>query len=300
MESGILQLATTTGMGILSIPSGAAILNFLQSDIPRYAGETLTHLRFVIVLAGLVVGVLVGMTGVGGGILLTPLLIFLGVRPTIAVGTDLFYASVTKMVGIQEHRRRRSIRWDWVLYMGMGSIPASLIASYLVHYISLKYASAEEIMHVALGVVLLFSAGITLFNEIYWKSRRRADDELQVVDPKSHAVKVILLGVLVGFMVGLTSLGSGAIVAVALVAFSGLPGASIVGTDIAHALILTSSASIAHWHFGTVDLNLAINLLIGSIPGAMVGSRMAYFVPSRPLKVGMAILVLAGGLRMFV
>jgi len=300
MESGILQFAPTTAMGILSIPSDAAILNFLQLDIQRYVGEAFHQLSYVIVLVGLVVGFLVGMTGVGGGILLTPLLIFLGVRPTIAVGTDLFYASVTKLVGIQEHRRRKSIRWDWVLYMGMGSIPASLIASYLVHYISLKYATAEEIMHVALGAVLLFSAGITLFNEIYWKSRRRAEGELQAVDPKTHARKVILLGVVVGFLVGLTSLGSGAIVAVALVAFSGLSGVSIVGTDIAHALILTSTASIAHWQFGTVDLNLAINLLIGSIPGAMAGSRLAYYVPSRPLKIGMSILVLAGGLRMFI
>ena len=246
----------------------------------------------------LVIGFLVGLTGVGGGTLMTPLLIFLGVRPTVAVGTDLFYASLTKLVGSHEHWKRGSIHWKWVLYLAIGSVPASLGASFLLHYVKLRFGSAEKLVEVSLGVVLLFSAAVTFLNEVYWKPRR-GTGVTKPLEPQDHFLKIILLGAAVGFMVGLTSLGSGAVVAVVLMAMSGLSATSVVGTDIAHALLLVSAASLAHWHFGAVDVPLAANLLIGSLPGVIVGSRMAYYMPARPLKVGMALLVLVGGLRMF-
>ncbi len=118
-------------------------------------------------------------------------------------------------------------------------------------------------------------------------------------DPRAHTAKVVLLGVAVGFMVGWTSLGSGSVVAVVLMAMSGLPATHIVGTNIAHALLLLSAAAVAHWQIGTVDVPLAANLLIGSLPGVILGSRLAYYTPARRLKFGMALLVLAGGLKMF-
>ena len=298
LETGLIHSVNAMAMGLLDVPAATILWDFLQTDLPNYTGDLIAHLRAVIILAGLVIGFLVGLTGVGGGILMTPLLIFLGVRPTVAVGTDLFYASFTKLVGSHEHWKRGSIHWEWVLYLAIGSVPASLGASYFLHFVMVRFGSAERLVQLALGGVLLLSSVITLLNEVYWKPRR-GTGITKPLEPQAHFLKIILLGAAVGFMVGLTSLGSGAVVAVVLMAMSGLSATSIVGTDIAHALVLVSAASLAHWHFGTVDVPLAANLLIGSLPGVILGSRMAYYMPARPLKVGMAMLVLAGGLRMF-
>ncbi|MBI4441825.1 MAG: sulfite exporter TauE/SafE family protein [Acidobacteria bacterium] len=297
MEGGFFHSVFGAMIGLLDMPVGAALLDFLQSDVPRYTGELVSQFRWLMILVGLVNGFLVGLTGVGGGTLLTPLLILLGVRPTIAVGTDLFYASVTKIAGAQEHWRRGSIHWNWVFYLALGSVPSSLAATYLLQGIRQRIGSADEFVQVGLGVVLLVSAVITLLDEIYWKRRRKSGRQVPL-DPCTHPAKVILLGAAVGFMVGLTSLGSGAVIAVALLILSGLPAAHIVGTDIAHGFFLLSAAALAHWHIGTVDIPLAANLLLGSLPGVILGSRLAYYAPGRPLKVGMSLLVLAGGFRM--
>ncbi|MBI1956261.1 MAG: sulfite exporter TauE/SafE family protein [Acidobacteria bacterium] len=298
LETGLLHAVNAAAMGLLDVPLGTILWDFLQTDLPNYTGQLISQLRMVIILAGLVIGFLVGLTGVGGGTLMTPLLILLGVRPTVAVGTDLLYASFTKLAGVQEHWKRDSIHWKWVLYLAMGSVPASLVATYILHTVASHYGSADKLVQWGLGVVLLLSAVLTLLNELYWKSQQAANDAGHF-EPQEHPIKIILIGVAVGFMVGLTSLGSGSIVAVALIALSRLHATRIVGTNIAHGLVLLSAASVAHWQFGTVDIPLAANLLIGSLPGVILGSRMAYHMPARPLKVGMAMLVLAGGLRMF-
>jgi uncharacterized membrane protein YfcA len=289
-------------MGLLNVPSeampsAAALWDFLQTGIPRYTADLVSEFRWIIVLAGMVVGFLVGLTGVGGGTLLTPLLIYLGIQPTVAVGSDLLYGSITKMVGAYQHSKRDSIDWGWVRYMAMGSIPASLVAVYLLHLVQTWYGSADELVRVSLGGVLLVAALLSLANEVYARYRRQPPS-LAPVDPKAHARKIVLLGAVVGFMVGMTSLGSGAVVAVALMAVSRLPATRIIGTDIAHALILVSAAAIAHWQLGSVNVPLAANLLVGSLPGVFVGSRLAYYTPARPLKFGMALLVLAGALKM--
>jgi uncharacterized membrane protein YfcA len=284
-------------MGLLDVPSAAALWDFLQAGIPRYTANLVSEFRWVIVLAGMVVGFLVGLTGVGGGILLTPLLISLGIQPTVAVGSDLLYGSITKMVGAYQHSKRDSIDWGWVRYMAVGSVPASLVAVYALHLAQLWYGSAEELVRTSLGVVLLFAVVLSLGNEVYVKYRRQPES-IAPVDPKDHRVKIVLLGVVVGFLVGMTSLGSGAIVAVALLAVSRLPATRIVGTDIAHALVLLSAAAMAHWQLGSVNVPLAANLLVGSLPGVVFGSRLAYTTPARPLKFGMAFLVLAGALKM--
>lgn len=297
MGPEILETGNAVAMGLLGVPSGAALWDFLQTGLPNYTGDLLAQFRWVIVLAGLTVGFLIGLTGVGGGTLLTPLLIFLGIQPTIAVGSDLFYGSITKLVGAYQHSKRGSIHWDWVRYMAMGSVPASIGAVYLLHLVRSQYGSAEGMVRLSLGVVLLLAAILTLGNEIYSRFRRQAASP-EPVDPRAHAGKIVLLGAAVGFMVGLTSLGSGAIVAVALMALSRLPATRIVGTDVAHALVLVSAAALAHWQLGTVDIPLAANLLIGSLPGVVVGSRLAYCTPAQPLKFGMALLVLAGALKM--
>lgn len=284
-------------MGLLGVPSGTALWHLLQVDLPAYTSDFISHFRLVIVLAGLVVGFLVGLTGVGGGTLLTPLLILLGVRPTIAVGTDLLYGALTKLVGTSQHWQRGSVNWHWVRYLAMGSVPASLAAVYLLHVVRARFGSADQLVQFSLGVSLLVATVLILANEIYWRLRGKSERWVPL-DPEAHGRTVVLLGILVGFMVGLTSLGSGSVIAVVLMGLSHLPASKIVGTNIAHALVLLSAAAIAHWQIGTVDVPLAANLLLGSLPGVMLGSRLAYYTPAQPLRYGMALLVLAGGLKM--
>ena len=297
MAIGLIQSGNAVAMGLYDVPSGAALLNFLQAELAQSTGELIAELRFLIIFVGLVVGFLVGLTGVGGGSVLTPVLILMGVRPMVAVGTDLLYGSVTKLVGSHQHWKRGSIQWDWVRYLAIGSVPAALVASYLIHYVNLQYGSADALVRTGLGGVLVLAAVVTVFHEIYGK-RRREGSEPKSFDPREHRPKIILLGAGVGFLVGLTSVGSGALIAVALIALSRLPATSIVGTDIAHALVLVSAAAVSHWQIGTVDVPLAANLLLGSLPGVILGSRLAYYAPASPLKFGMAMLVMASGLKM--
>ena len=297
MENGLFQAANGMAMGLIGLPWGAALGDLLQTGIPNYTAELIAQFRWVIVVAGLIVGFLVGLTGVGGGTLLTPLLIVLGVRPTVAVGSDLLYGSLTKLVGTVQHWQRGSIHWDWVRYLAIGSIPATLAAVYLLHIVQSRVGSADEFVQFSLGVVLLLATALLLVNEVFSRLRGKSV-ETKAMDPQANRHKIILLGIGVGFMVGLTSLGSGSVVAVALMAFSRLAPSRIVGTNIAHALVLVSAAALAHWQLGTVDVPLAANLLVGSLPGVVLGSRLAYYTPARPLKFGMALLVLAGALKM--
>src|SRR5262249_52591542 len=161
--------------------------------------------------------------------------------------------------------------------------PASVIATYLIHYVHTRYGSAEHMVKSGLGVVLVLASVATLVNEIY---RKRNEHKLRKteLDPSQHKFRIVLVGIVVGFLVGLTSGGSGALIAVVLIMFSGMPSTAIVGTDIAHALLLVTAAAMAHWQIGTVNVPLAANLLIGSIPGVLVGSRLAYLTPGRPLR----------------
>lgn len=297
MAIGLIQSGNAVAMGLFDVPSGAALLNFLQAELTQSTGELMAELRFLIILVGLVVGFLVGLTGVGGGSVLTPVLILMGVRPMVAVGTDLLCGSVTKLVGSHQHWKRGSIQWDWVRYLAIGSVPAALVAGYLIHYVNLQYGSGDALVRTGLGGILVLAAVVTVFHEIYGKRRREASESAPF-DPRKHRPKIILLGAGVGFLVGLTSVGSGALIAVALIALSRLPATSIVGTDIAHALVLVSAAAVSHWQIGTVDFPLAANLLLGSLPGVILGSRLAYYAPASPLKFGMALLVLTSGLKM--
>ena len=297
MDTGIQHAVGSLAIGFFDAPLAAALWDFLQTGMPAYTADLVAEFRWVIVIAGMVVGFLIGLTGIGGGTLLTPLLIYLGIQPTVAVGSDLLYGSVTKLVGAFQHSQRGSIHWGWARYMAIGSVPASLAAVFLLHVVQSRYGSADELVRLSLGGILLVAALLSVGNDIYKKYRRPAESS-EPLNPKEHTGKIILLGAIVGLMVGLTSIGSGAVVAVALMGFSRLPATKIVGTDIAHALILVSAAALAHWQLGSVNIPLAANLLVGSLPGVVLGSRLAYHTPARPLKFGMALLVLAGALKM--
>ncbi len=297
MQIGSDHAMNAMAMGLMNSPYAAMLWNFIQGTLPQYTWDLISQFRLLIIVAGLVIGFLIGLTGVGGGTLLTPALVLLGVPPTVAVGTDLFYGSLTKMVGSYQHWKQGSINWKWVTYLASGSVPAAVLATYLIRYVRLHYGSAESFVKTGLGVVLVLASLATLLNEIYGKRQHRLDN-LEGIDPSKFKKRIILLGAAVGFLVGLTSVGSGSLIAVALLMFSGLSYTTIVGTDIAHALLLVTAGAMAHWQIGTVNLPLAANLLIGSLPGVVLGSKLAYHTPGRPLRFAVALLVLAGGLKM--
>jgi len=298
MPTAQIHSVSALSMGVMHTPFAAMLWQYIQGQLPHSTWEVLAQFRLLIIVAGLVVGFLIGLTGVGGGTLLTPVLVLLSVPPTIAVGTDLFYGSITKMVGSYQHWKQGSIQWKWVLYLASGSVPCAVLATYVIHFVAIRYGAAEKMVRTGLGIVLVMTAIASLVHEIYRKRHVQPAQE-SAIDPGQHKFKVIALGAVVGFLVGLTSVGSGSLIAVALILFSRMKSRTIVGTDIAHALLLVTAAALAHWQIGTVNVPLAANLLIGSLPGVVLGSRLAYYTPGRPLRFAVALLVLAGGLKMF-
>lgn len=251
-----------------------------------------------VALVGLLVGFFVGLTGVGGGVILTPLLIAMGIKPTIAVGTDLVYGSITKLVGTYRNVKEERIDWNWTYTLALGSVPAGIAGTYFIQYLNVQYGNADEFIKHTLGFVLIVAAAVTLISEFYLKGKE--NKHLWDLTPTtwSKRAKVVGIGMAVGLLVGLTSVGSGSLIAMALILTSNLSMQKLVGTDIAHAMLLVTAAGMAHLDIGTVNLALATNLLVGSIPGILIGTRLAGIAPARPLKLGITTLVLVGGVKM--
>ncbi len=239
-------------------------------------------------LSGFVVGVLVGMTGVGGGALMTPLLILLfGVHPATAVGTDLLYAAATKTGGSLVHGYARSIDWRVVRRLATGSIPATVVTLAALSHFNLDGAAARSLITLMLAVALLLTAGVLVFGEPIIRMYRARVAELE---PARTATNTILVGLLLGVLVSITSVGAGALGVVALVLlYPHLPMAKIVGSDIAHAVPLTLLAGLGHWMMGSVDWHIIGSLLAGSLPGIFVGSYFAIRVPERALRLVLAV-----------
>ncbi len=254
-------------------------------------------------LFGLLVGFLVGLTGVGGGSLMTPFLIgVLGVPAPTAIGTDMVYATATKMAGSVQHYRQRSVNLEVALFLGFGSIPASLLGVQTLEWIKGNYDgdTVRGIMVTIIAATLILVGASLIFKsflpESWVKSRQIAWDGETSMSLKRR-VFTILFGAAGGYLVGLTSIGSGSVMAVILLLLYPLAPAVVVGTDIAHATVLSLVTGIAHlWH-GNVDLGLAGTLLLGSIPGVLIGSRMAPSLPARPLTVVLAIMLVFVGSR---
>lgn len=246
---------------------------------------------------GLLVGLFVGLTGVGAASLLTPLLLLMGIPPTVAVGSDLVYNSVTKLFGIAQHARQKTIDWRITRTLACGSLPGAFLAFCLVHEFAAWHINPEHALKSILGYVLILVALATLgrlFFERRWKAKRAAEQEKPVLRPAI----TILVGFVLGFMVGLTSIGSGAMFAVALLFLYQLTPARLVGTDIAHAFLLAAFAGLLSIGAHHVDYLLVGNLLIGSIPGVLVGSTLSAKVPGKPLRAVVSVLVLISGLRL--
>lgn len=252
--------------------------------------------------SGFVVGCLIGLTGVGGGALMTPLLIlFFGVRPTLAVGSDLAYATITKVVSSIQYLRRGQVNFPYVRWLIVGSVPASLFAVLvLAPWFRDIGLNVELLTSRALGVMLVAVAVLTL-TERYLYSGRLRDSSLI----RSHAVQkrfkepiLIVGGCFIGLGVGLTSVGSGSILMAILLLVSELDLLVLIGTDIVHATILLGAAGAAHWAQGNVEPALVLTLLAGSVPGAWLGSRLSQVVPRAPLRIALAIILGATGLKL--
>ena len=251
-----------------------------------------------VALAGLIVGFLVGLTGMGSGSLMAPFLIFVGVRPVVAVGTDLAYAAITKVVGAWQHHRLGTVDSGVALHLAAGSIPASILGVGLTVLLGQQRELADLIVTRTLGVTVILVGVATLLRLALRHDAGGALPRLDVKGPL--AWHLVLLGAIVGFLVGVTSVGSGTLVALVLLVSTPLLPRVVVGTDIFHAALLLGAAALAHGSVGNVDVALAGNLLVGSVPGVVLGSRLSAHLPSRALKVLLGLVLVGCGIKLLV
>lgn len=250
---------------------------------------------FAYTVAGFSVGAIVGLTGVGGGSLMTPLLVLLfGIHPSVAVGTDLLYAAITKAGGTLAHSLKGTVDWTITRRLACGSIPASMATLVLVgHLAPGGIAGASELIKVALGFALLLTAVAIIFRK---HIQAFALKHIGEPDPRRTAALTIVTGAILGILVSISSVGAGALGVTALfLLYPTLPTLRIVGSDIAHAVPLTAVAGAGHWMLGSVDWNLLVSLIAGSLPGIWLGSHISTKVPDRVLRPILAtMLVLVG------
>jgi uncharacterized protein len=249
-----------------------------------------------IVLFGLGVGVLVGATGMGGGSLMTPLLIIVfGVQPVVAVGTDLAYAAVTKTVGGWQHFRRGTVFPRLALWLCIGSCPGALLGVWLLD--KLRDAIGKDFdtfMLCSIAAALLLIGALILWRSLAREmdGRERGAFRMQA----RHKVAAVALGAFVGFVLGITSAGSGTLISIGLIIGFRLTPRRVVGTDVAHAAVLLWVAALAHLASGNIDFGLAGTILVGSIPGVWIGTHVAMRLPERGLRPALGIVLLASGL----
>jgi len=259
--------------------------------------QNLVSLNLLYTVSGFCVGVLVGMTGVGGGSLMTPLLILLfGVHPATAVGTDLLFAASTKTVGTIVHAAARTVDWTLVGLLAIGSVPATIATLIGLSRFDLASATAQHVIALTLGSVLLVTA---LFLIAGRSIRDRYADRLENLDRRTVAILTIVLGLVMGVLVTVTSVGAGAIgVTVLLILHPKMPAGRVVGSDIAHAVPLTLLAGAGHWYLGSVDWNLLGTLLIGSLPGIVIGSYLASRARDAVVRLALASVLVIVGVRL--
>lgn len=250
-----------------------------------------------IIVFGFGIGAMVGMTGMGGGSLMTPLLILIfGVKPVTAIGTDIFYAAVTKTVGGWRHLRMGTVNMGLSLWLAAGSVPASIGGVWAIAILQDRIGEErlDSLVYALLGGTLLMVGIVTLARALILSNliEEREDFELK----RRHKVAAVTIGVATGFVIGVTSAGSGTVIAILLIAVYRLVPRKVVGTDVFHAAILLWAAGIAHWVGGNVDFVLAGNILLGSIPGVVIGSHFAARAPTGFLRTALGVVLVAAGL----
>ncbi len=249
------------------------------------------------ILAGLFTGLLVGTTGMGGGSLMTPILVFLfGIPPTTAIGTDIAHGAAFKTVSAVQHRRMGNVRARLAGWMFIGSAPLSLVGVWAGVKITERYGDGvDDLMAKVLGAALLFGA-VGLFAKSLVQST--AGGEMRGKLSRRDCVAAIIIGAFGGFIVGLTSVGSGVFFGLTLLILFPLRAQKVVGTDIFHAAALLYVAGVGHWFAGNVDFGILGWLLVGSIPGVLIGGRLTLAIPERALRLLLASVLALAGIRL--
>ncbi|MEV8360185.1 sulfite exporter TauE/SafE family protein [Microbacterium sp. NPDC076895] len=259
-----------------------------------------------LVFAALGIGIIVGLTGMGGGALMTPtLVLFFGVPPLTAVSSDLVTSAVMKPVGSLVHIRYGSVHWKIVLWLMIGSVPTAFAGSLIISAVG-PLAGVQAFVKTTLGYVLLLAA-VLIFVRAYIGMRNRARERRDGTTTKRsnsaeitvRIVPTVIVGAIGGLMVGLTSVGSGSLIIIALMLLYPLLGMNkLVGTDLVQAVPLVIAAALGHLLFGAVDWAVAIPLMIGSIPGAWIGAQFSSRIPGGYVRRALAVVLLASGLKM--
>jgi uncharacterized membrane protein YfcA len=250
-----------------------------------------------IIVFGLGIGVLVGMTGMGGGSLMTPLLILIfGIQPTTAIGTDIFYSAVTKTVGGWRHFRMKTVNMELVKWLSFGSVPAAVLGVAIVSVLQdhIGEDRLDSLVYAVLGGTLLMVGIITLTRALILRDLVVERDRFDV--ERRHKVAAVVIGATTGFVIGVTSAGSGTVIAILLIAVYRLAPKKVVGTDVFHAAILLWAAGIAHWIGGNVDFTLAANILIGSIPGVVIGAALSDKAPTGFIRTALGVVLVGSGI----
>jgi uncharacterized membrane protein YfcA len=252
---------------------------------------------FGYIISGFMVGLLVGVTGVGGGSLMTPLLVFLfGFKPAVAVGTDLLFAAITKTGGVLVHHgNHKSVEWRIVGLLAMGSLPAAVATLYMLNHFAKVGKETTGMITYTLGIALILTALALIFRTYLQKAGKSSEEHQPGRFHHLQAPATVVTGVVLGVLVTMSSVGAGALGTVALLfLYPRLPTLKVVGTDLAHAIPLTAIGGFGHWQLGNVDFTLLGSLLIGSLPGIWIGSHLSAKIPEnvlRPVLAGVLMLI---------
>jgi uncharacterized membrane protein YfcA len=252
----------------------------------------------LIVLFGFGVGLLVATTGMGGGSLMTPLLILVfAVKPVVAIGTDLIYGAVTKTVGGWRHFRMGTVHLGTSLWLAVGSVPGAILGVLALDRLRGAYGgqSFDDLVLILVAAALIVTATAVLIRSVLM---RRAHERERVELSRSDHVAAVVTGLVIGFVLSVTSAGSGSLIAVVLILWFHMKPRQVVGTDVFHAAILLWVAGLAHLFDGNVNLGLAANILVGSLPGVWIGTHYAARLPDDGLRPALGIVLLASGLAL--
>lgn len=255
---------------------------------------------FGYIISGLLVGILVGLTGVGGGSLMTPLLVFLfGFKPAVAVGTDLLFAAITKSGGVLVHHgKHQSVEWRIVGLLSLGSLPAAIITVLVLRHLAAIGKEITGLITFSLGIAVILTALALLLRSILQKKGREAEQHAPSRFHHLQAPATVLIGAVIGALVTLSSVGAGVLGTVALIyLYPRMPTLKIVGTDLAHAIPLTTVAGFGHLTMGHVNFVLLGSLLVGSLPGIWIGSHLSAKISENVLRNTLASVLLIIGLK---
>jgi uncharacterized membrane protein YfcA len=254
----------------------------------------------LLVVAGFGIGILVGTTGMGGGSLMTPILILLfGTAPTTAIGSDIAYAAITKTVGGWRHLRLGSVNVPLAMWLAAGSVPAAIAGVWTISLLRNAYGdSLDDIVLTALGIALVAVGLLVLIRAMFVPSAVASERESFVLS-RSDKAAAAAIGAATGFVIGITSAGSGTLIAVFLIALFRLAPRQVVGTDVFHAAILLWAAGIAHTIGGNVDFAIVGTILLGSIPGISIGSHLTVRLPTGLLRIALGVVMVLSALALF-